>query len=52
MLPDGRILVVGNGGQLVRLAVNGSLDPSFGSGGVVTSPGAARSDPTGATRCY
>jgi uncharacterized delta-60 repeat protein len=34
--PDGKIVTVGDAGNLVRLNVNGSLDASFGLNGVVT----------------
>lgn len=43
--PDGKILVAGNAGQpnvgvflLARYDADGTLDPTFGNGGVVTSP--------------
>jgi uncharacterized delta-60 repeat protein len=40
--PDGRVLVIGDGtfeGQIVvRYLPNGQLDPSYGSGGIATSP--------------
>lgn len=38
--PDGRIVAAGNAGgvALVRYLPDGSLDPSFGSGGIVTGP--------------
>jgi uncharacterized delta-60 repeat protein len=39
--PDGKIVAVGIGGTgftVVRLLANGSLDPAFGSGGIVNTP--------------
>jgi uncharacterized delta-60 repeat protein len=39
--PDGRIVVVGGDGggwRVVRLEPNGSLDSSFGTGGIQTTP--------------
>lgn len=35
---DGKIVVVHDGGRLSRFAPNGSLDQTFGTGGVVTLP--------------
>ena len=47
--PDGKILTVGSeGGKLVRLNADGTLDTSFGSGGIVNS-GAARAITVDAT---
>lgn len=40
---DGKIVVVAGGGSLVRLQSNGSLDVTFGNGGMTTAP----SVPTG-----
>jgi uncharacterized delta-60 repeat protein len=36
---EGKILVVAGGGSIVRLNSDGSLDTSFGNGGLTTAPG-------------
>ena len=37
--PDGKLLMIGSGGELARLNFNGSLDTGFGRGGVVSTGG-------------